>query len=233
MDPLLSQDLSKLEELVMNRAKGGSHKVQDKEEERVSIARRSCGEDRSNIRREAFQLFQNIWSQAPPEWKVRFQKSTLGTVPKPPRDRLRVDLWSRATITVPEAVLTQLRLWDNDPSSFFIVEVATSSSTDPFTRLFRLLRDASGGDKAIKLIRLRLGQIGLHRLKTRLERCQLRPDTDLEKEFVNRIQFDRDTAGLKDSVKWASTGGKYDSLSKDLGGLGSMICIPTDISTAK
>ncbi|KAF4633853.1 hypothetical protein G7Y89_g4264 [Cudoniella acicularis] len=85
---------------------------------------------------------------------------------------------------VPKAVLTQLRFWDNDPSSFFIIEVTTSSSKDPFTRLFRLLHNASGGDTAVKLIRLRLGQIGLYRLRTRLERCQLRLDTDIEKEFA-------------------------------------------------
>jgi hypothetical protein len=180
------------------------------------------------------QLFQSIWSKAPPEWKARCQVSTGEAGPKPPRDRLRLDLWSRETITVPEAVLTQLRLWDDDPSSFFIIEMTTSSSKDPFTRLFRLLHNASGGDRTIKLIRLRLGQIGLYRLRTRLERCQLRPDTDIEKEFVSRIQFKGDPAELKECVKkWASTGGKYDSLSKELGGLGSMICIPTDISAAK
>jgi hypothetical protein len=146
---------------------------------------------------------------------------------------VRVDLWSRAPITVPGVVLTQLRLWYNDPSSFFVVKSAASLSNDPFTRLFRLLYNTTGGDETIKLIRLRLGQIGLFRLRTRLGRCQLHQGTDLEKEFLSRIQLEQGAEELDRATKWASTGGKYDVMSEAFGGLGSIICLPLDISSAK
>lgn len=79
MGSLPLQGLSELEHFIANSAKGGSHEAQD-EDERVSIAHQSRGEAKSEIHREAFQVFLNIWSQVPPEWKERFQKLTPRTV---------------------------------------------------------------------------------------------------------------------------------------------------------
>ena len=151
---------------------------------------------------------------------------------EPPRDRLRLDLWSKETITIPDHIRAELNKWKADPASFFIITITTVPSDDPFTQVARLLRGTSGGDETIKWIRNRIGRIGLHELRTGLGRSQLRNGTDAEDEFLQRIQSEWDVDS-KTLSGYACFGAKCASLSAALGGWGSMICWPPDISAAK
>jgi hypothetical protein len=176
-----------------------------------------------------------LFSKAPPQWTPKPPESPLEQNSSPPirtRDRVLVGDWSREIITVPKEVLIHLDLWNNDPSSFFRPNI--SQPDNPCTRIFLCLHQASGGDKAIQEIRMRIGQIGAHRLLERLELCKLYPGTSAEEEFAKLVQFTKNRDEIaKKAKKWATTGRKYDQLSAELGGLGSMICMPDDISRAK
>jgi hypothetical protein len=189
---------------------------------------------------EASQLFHSILSKAPPQWTPKPPESPLeeNSSPPIPRDRLLLETWSREIITVPKEVLIHLDIWNKDPSSFFRPNI--SEPDNPCARIFLCLHQASGGDKAIQEIRMRIGQIGAHRLLERLELSKLYPGTSAEDEFAELVQstmLDQSTKNRDEIAKkakgWATTGRKYDQLSEELGGLGSMICMPGDIPKAK
>jgi hypothetical protein len=61
---------------------------------------------------------------------------------------------------------------------------------------------------------------------------RLRTHSKDEIEFTSRIEIDGDEGG-KTAKLWAKEGEKLDSLSNEFGGLGSIICLPTDISNYK
>ena len=113
----------------------------------------------------ALELFLQVWEKAPSRWKAKCQVPTT-QADSEPRDRVRVDLLSRDTITISETVLTQLRLWNDDPLSFFMTKVTVSVglSENPFTRLYCVIDQLLGDAAIIQKIRLRIAQIGLHTL---------------------------------------------------------------------
>ena len=143
-----------------------------------------------------------------------------------------MDLWGTDIITIPDHVRSELNKWKDNPASFFIVTVATVPSDDPFIQLARLLHATSGGDEAIKRIRNRIGTIGLHELRMRLGLCKFQEGTDADIEFRERIQSEWNVDS-KTINRYAAFGAKCASLSTALGGLGSMISWPIDISPAK
>ena len=149
---------------------------------------------------------------------------------------MKVDQWKSDIITVPEIVLTHLELWENDPLSILTLEatISLNSSQDFPSRLYLALDHTDVLSSIVKAIRLRILQIALHSLVIRLNVRQLHANSEAETEFLGRINVERDDAEVgKRSKNWATNGGKYASLSKELGGLGSMICMPEDISTYK
>ena len=168
--------------------------------------------------------------RAPTAWKEKCKTKILTPPPKPPRDRLRIDLWKTDPITIPAHVRTELEKWKADPSSFFLFTVTTTPSADPFTQLARLLHSTFGGDPIIKGIRARIGCISICRLKASLGRRRLRSDTDAESEFIQRMNSECKLENLRDLV---CNGERYDLLAEDLGGVGSMVCWPPDISEPK
>ncbi|KAH7364883.1 hypothetical protein BKA65DRAFT_573462 [Rhexocercosporidium sp. MPI-PUGE-AT-0058] len=181
------------------------------------------------------QLFLEVWKRVPTDWKAKCDLSKENEQ-KPQRDRLRVDLWSRDAITVSDSVLAQVQAWDKNPLSFLTSGVAFSfdQSENIFTRLFRFMDHGKGQATLIQDIRFRIVQMGLHDLMTRLECSNLRTGSEAEDEFANRVQVGGDPRAIIQKVKkWATTGGKYASLSQDLGGIGAIICMPADLSRAK
>ena len=176
----------------------------------------------------ALRTFLRLWEKVPLAWRTQCKL--------PPSDRLKVDQWKTDTITIPEMILAQLDLWDNDPSSILISEptVSFTPSQDFPSRLYLALDHIYTQSSVVKAIRLRILQIALHSLMNRLNVRQLRGNSEAESEFLGRIKIEKEDEEIrKRSKTWATTGEKYASLCAELGGLGSMICMPEDISAYK
>jgi len=169
-----------------------------------------------------------LWEQIPPEWRTKCKP--------PPSDRVKVAKWKKDPINVPKIILTQLDLWDRDPSSILTseLEVSMSPAQDFLSRLYLALDHTHFQSALVKAVRLRILQIAFHNLMNRLNVRHICPDSTAETEFFSRIKVRKDDAEIgKRSKGWAKIGGKYASLSAELGGLGSMICLPGDISAYK
>ena len=149
---------------------------------------------------------------------------------------MRVDKWSVDPIKVPDIVLTQLDIWENDPSSILTSEVTLSTdSSQAFPdRLYLALDHKLNKSRIVTAITTRMLQIAFHFLMKRLDVSQLHPNSDADSEFFDRLNVRSNDEGTKKNCRtWATTGRKYDSLSAEFEGLGSMICMPDDISTYK
>jgi len=123
-----SREIFNLENYINSRAKDSSTSAED--DEHVRITYNHVPRILSHLVVKAFQTFLKLWEKLPPEWKTRCSK------PSQPH-RLSVDLWSRDTITIPEDIVTLVRLWDQNPSSFLSAELEFSidPSQDALSRL--------------------------------------------------------------------------------------------------
>jgi hypothetical protein len=166
-----------------------------------------------------------VWKKIPNEWKLQCKA--------PPPDQIKVAKWKLDPITVPEVVLTQLTLWDNDPLSILALEAIPSPSPvqDFPSRLYHALEDIHE-ESPLTAIRSRILLIALHLLMCRLGVRKFHTRAEAGVEFLLRLNAG-DLKTTKNIKRWTTEGKKYYSLANDLGGLGSIVCMPVDITAKK
>lgn len=141
--------------------------------------------------------------------------------------------WKKDSIIIPKVLLDQLAVWEDEPLS--ILTVATLPD-GPGNDIARRLWLALNSIHIVDEIRSRILQIMLYILINKLGSRQLRTNSTVEAEFLERINVDGDE-NIKQTKAWATTGGKLYSLSLELSSptepLGPIICMPEDIKRYK
>ncbi|KAK2757197.1 hypothetical protein FQN54_004711 [Arachnomyces sp. PD_36] len=171
-------------------------------------------------------IISNLFGQLPAQYQTRIRRGNIS------QDRAFKRISSIASVSLTPTARNSLLLWKGNPSKF--LEPCTKTpdfSSNPLNGYLNFLLQLDQ-DKELVKIRGRLSLIPLARLKAKFNEERLNATS--HDGFADIITNSELITDNKDAISgriraWINAGGRYESLASELGGLGSLCCLPDEV----